>query len=79
MALGAIGCLKRMALRSRRWRTGRGALALSICLAFKGTATCDEFRDALRDAQLLGIEDSIWRRWQRVIPRTCLRPIFDTF
>lgn len=27
----------------------------------RGTVTCDEFRDALRDAQLLGIEDAIWR------------------
>jgi len=27
----------------------------------RGTVTCDEFRDALRDAQMLGIEDSTWR------------------
>jgi len=27
----------------------------------RGTVTCDEFRDALRDAQILGIDDAIWR------------------
>ncbi|CAJ1375537.1 unnamed protein product, partial [Effrenium voratum] len=27
----------------------------------RGTASVDEFRDALRDAQILGIDDAIWR------------------
>jgi len=27
----------------------------------RGTAACDEFREALRDAQILGIDDAIWR------------------